>query len=113
MLYRKESEIQKECRHFLEEYHKAGKVYSLRTHPYRGKTKIGNYINTCRAGCPDFTVLVNGRYIGFEIKTEAKNSKQNEDQIKAQEQIEACKGYYFLIVDYTEIRDILDRFLNL
>lgn len=111
--HRKEREIQKECKHILEKYHEDNKVYSLRTHPYKGVTKTGAYVDTCRKGCPDFTVLINGRYVGFEIKTTAKHSKQDEKQVEAQEHIEKCGGYYFLVVDYTEVRDIVERLLKL
>lgn len=110
---RSEGEIQKECKYLLEIYHNKKKIYAMRTNPYKGITKSGAYIDTCRAGCPDFTVLVNGRYVGFEIKTEKKNSKQSETQREAEKQIIASGGYYFLIRDCTEIRDILDKFLKL
>ena len=69
---------------------------------YNGKrsfTKFG------ALGSPDIICVVNGRYIGLEVK--APKGKQNENQKKFQKELEKAGGIYILIHDVDELAKML------
>lgn len=104
---RKEAEIMKECKYMFSLLENQFPVYWLRTHPYTGLTRSGAFVDTCRKGCPDFTVLVNGKYVGFEVKRSDGKGKQSIVQKDAQKKIEDSGGLYFIVEDIMEVREIV------
>ena len=112
MLKRKESEIQKECLQMLQILENQGKIYFLRCNVFSGKIKRANgtdgFIKQAKAGAPDIIVCFDGKFIGFEIKTES--GKQSDLQKAAQIKIEKAGGKYFII---RSVRDMIYSLQNL
>ena len=112
MFHRDEGEILKECKYYLECLEQKEKLYWMRTHPFTGLTIHGRWIDTCRKGCPDLIVLYKGKFIGFEIKRVGKPCYISPEQKKTREQIEEAGGFYYIVQDYTEIRDKLKEIMR-
>lgn len=55
-------------------------------------------------GLPDIIVIINGHFVGLEVKREG--FKQTTDQIFMQQQIEDNGGYYYVVSTLEDIRKI-------
>jgi len=108
----KESDIQKECLHLLQILENQGQIYFIRCNVFSGKIKRANgtdgFIRQAKAGTPDIIICCEGKFIGFEIKTES--GKQSDLQKAAQLKIEKAGGKYFII---RSVRDLIYVFQNL
>lgn len=60
-----------------------------------GKHKIGNrYIRYGKNGSPDFICIINGLFVGIEVKDAA--GKQSNDQKEFERQCKESQGMYFI-----------------
>ena len=111
-LKQKESAIQKECLNLLQILENQGRIYFIRCNVFSGKIKRSNgsdgFIRQAKAGAPDIIVCFDGKFIGFEIKTES--GKQSDLQKAAQLKIEKSGGKYFII---RSVRDMIYVLQNL
>jgi len=112
MIKRRESEIQKEIINFLQILENRGLIYFIRCNVFSGKIKRANgtdgFIRQAKAGAPDIIICCEGKFIGFEIKTET--GQQSDLQKAAQIKIEKAGGKYFII---RSVRDLIYVFQNL
>ena len=98
-----ESQLQSKICDYLQ---KAGYCFSRinNTPVFDPKRKIfrsmGKYV---MRGFPDIVVIVCGRFVGLEIKSE--RGRQSDAQKLAQERIEKAGGYYCLINNWQEFSD--------
>ena len=105
----KEKQIQQMCLKYLEILESQGKLYFFRSGAGAVNTIRPNgskgFFKSGKAGVPDITVCYQGKFVGFEIKTE--NGKQSVPQQLAQAKIESNGGYYFLVTSLQELIEIL------
>lgn len=72
---------------------------------YKGKQR---FMRFGASGSPDIIAVINGRYIGFEIKDI--KGKQSENQILFQESLEKAGGAYHLIKTIDEFLNIIKNY---
>jgi hypothetical protein len=60
-------------------------------------------------GVPDILAVINGRFVGFEIKTP--RGRQSADQLFFQKRLERHKGKYFIIRSLDEAKEALATIL--
>lgn len=102
-----EKATQKACLDYLE----ALKIFHYRNNSgvtiseYKGKKRMIRFGAT---GSPDIIVVINGRYIGFEIKDV--KGKQSESQIAFQEALEQAGGAYHVIRSIDDFISIIDSY---
>lgn len=76
-----------------------GKAYFFRANSFAGRLVRYNgtqgHIHNAKPGCPDVIALINGRFVGIELKSFA--GRQSKEQKQAQERIEALGGIYRII----------------
>jgi len=82
-------------------------VYWFRSGSGAIKTEDGRYFKTGKRGCPDITVLFDGRYIGIEVK--GLKGKQKPEQKEAEQQIKRCGGEYYIVRSVDEVVNILKK----
>jgi len=112
--YRKNPEgiTQKRVLNFLDAIERRGyPIYYFRSSSGKVKTEKGNFFSSGRTGCPDITLLVNGTFIGIELKS--KVGTQREGQKEAQDLIEKAGGKYYLVRDPLELKKILSEYINI
>lgn len=93
----KESDLQKGV---LDLLNHISNTYFFRASSGLIRTERGNWFRTGRKGCPDICGVINGKFIGIEIKV-GKN-KLSVFQKKAKENIENAGG------EYWEVRSLAD-----
>lgn len=86
-------------------------VYWFRSNSFSGKIQRANgsegYIKNNKPGCPDITVLFQGRYIAVEVK--GLKGKQKPEQKEAEQQIKKCGGEYHIVRSVDEVINILKK----
>ncbi len=104
----KESDIQKAVLDYLRIKENQGKCYCYRTQAgavrvekagYKGFMKFG------RAGVPDITCVINGKFVGIEIKTST--GKMSEAQTEAKKAVEVAGGRYFVVRNLEDVQKII------
>ena len=105
-------EIQSEILSFLDGMETLAKkpIYYFRSGAGAFKTE-GGYFKTGRAGCPDITLVVNGKFIGIEVKAPGK--KQSEEQQKAEVLIKNAGAEYYVVTSATEVKTILAKEIDI
>ena len=98
-----EAMIQRACLDYLAWYSKSHKIYAFRSGAGMVKTEAGGVFRSGKPGVPDITVCQNG-FIGLEIKT--LKGRQSATQKKAEEEIKASGGKYFLVRSLEDIKRI-------
>jgi len=91
----KESEIQKQILDVLQLLENKGKVYCFKAAAGGIKTDTGRFFKTGKAGCPDIVCCIDGKFVGFEVKT--KKGRQTDNQVKAEEAIKKAGGSYLIL----------------
>lgn len=97
----KEKEIQK----IILEWLKWKKIFHYKSNNVGiFKRATGSYIPSGVIGLPDIICVVDGRYVGIEVK--AKYGKQSEGQKAFQENLEKAGGLYFLVYSLEELMNL-------
>lgn len=103
----KEVEIQKP----ILEYLTLRGIFHYRQNTGAFKREDGHFYRFGATGSPDIICVINGRYIGLEMKTPI--GKQSEHQKAFQEKLSEAGGIYFLVRSFDEaveaIEDALKR----
>lgn len=68
------------------------------------KQSTGQYIPSPSKGAPDIVAVIQGKYIGIEVK--APNGKQSENQVAFQSNLENAGGLYILAFS---VGDVIDK----
>jgi hypothetical protein len=106
-----EKDIQKAILDFLE-WQK--NIYFFRAGAGAVKTIRGNgstgYFKTGKKGLPDIILLINGYFIGLEVKRPS--GVQSEAQKSAQDDIEVAGGKYFLVRSIDDVEKIIKEYKN-
>ena len=98
-----ESQIQKAVIAFLS-YRKD--LYFFRAGSGTLQTERGSFFRTGKPGCPDIVICFEGRFIGFEIKTQT--GKQTLPQKETEKLINVLGGKYFVIRSVDEAINALE-----
>lgn len=69
------------------------------------KRATGTYIPSQALGSPDIVCVINGQYVGIEVK--APGGRQSEHQKEFQRQLEAAGGRYILAYSLDEVLERL------
>jgi hypothetical protein len=99
----RERDIQKQILDYLA-YQKD--IYFFRSGSGAFKTDQGRYFKTGKRGCPDITVVKNGKAIFLEVKN--KNGRLSPDQKQAQADIERAGGVYVVCRGLDEAMKIIN-----
>jgi hypothetical protein len=86
-------------------------IYYFRSGAGAVKTADGWFFKTGRPGCPDITLVVNGKFIGLEVKDVWK--KQSEGQKKAEKQIKFAWAEYYVVKSLEEVKRILAKEIDI
>lgn len=107
-----ENDIQKDILSFLKDMETLAKkpIYYFRSGAGAFKTE-GGFFKTGRAGCPDITLLVNGKFFGLEIKAPWK--QQSQAQKEAEQQIKNAGGEYFVVFSVAQVKTILAKEIDI
>lgn len=87
----KESDLVKMCLDYL----RMRKIFCYRNNTGGMKTERGGFIRFGAVGSPDIVMVINGKYIALEIKTE--KGQQSEGQKQFQQELEKAGGIYLLV----------------
>ena len=104
-----EKATQKACLDYLG----AAKIFHYRNNSgvtiaeYKGKKRLIRFGAT---GSPDIVAVINGRYIGFEVKDI--KGKQSESQVAFQEALERAGGAYHLIKSIDDFINIIATYTS-
>lgn len=75
-----------------------------------GSTMIGSFRKHSspyvKRGVPDIMIVVNGRLIGLEVKSET--GRQSQDQIDFQKDLERAGARYFLVRSIEDVEEALN-----
>jgi hypothetical protein len=80
-------------------------LYWFRSAAGQVKMESGRVFRTGRPGVPDISVVFKGQYFGLEVKTDT--GRQSDVQKRAQQDIEAAGGKYYIVRDMDELKGIL------
>ncbi len=106
----KESEIQKQILDYCTILEAQGRCFFFRSGAGAIQTKSGGYFKTGRAGVPDISIILKGgRYLGCEIKTREKSSKQSDKQKEVMNQIDKLDGIYMLVRSLQEFKKLFEK----
>jgi len=98
----KETEIQKQILDYL----RLKKVFCYRQNSGAFKTQSGHFYRFGTAGSPDIIAVINGKYIGIEVKLP--KGRQSQSQKDFQKQLENAGGEYILA---RNLSDIISKFV--
>jgi hypothetical protein len=79
-------------------------LYFFRSAAGQVKTESGRMFRTGRPGVPDISVIWRGQYYGLEVKTDT--GRQSDVQRRAQVDIEAAGGKYYIVRNMDELKRI-------
>lgn len=107
-----EKPIQKEILDFLEGMETLAKkpIYYFRSGAGAFKTE-GGYFKTGRAWTPDVTLVVNGKFIGLEVKAPGK--KQSAKQKEVEALITKAGGKYYVVYSVLQVKTILSMEIDI
>lgn len=104
MVIIREADLQKTILDYLT----AKRIFHWRNNS--GATKVGNrFVRYGLPGSPDVICVVKGQFIGIEVKGQDKRGvwgKQNENQVKFQQDLEKAGGKYILA---KSLNDVIEK----
>jgi hypothetical protein len=106
----KESVIQKQIIDYLQLLENQWQLYFFRSWSGLVKTANGNMFKTGKPWCPDLSVVIDGQYIGLEVKTQT--WKQSKSQKIAQELIENTWGLYYIVKSVEDVIWVFEECLE-
>ena len=86
----------------MEERHN---IYWFRSSSGAVRTSTNRYFKAGRPGCPDISLIFNGKYYGLELKSDT--GRQSQAQQYAQEAIEAAGGTYVIVRELADVKKLL------
>src|SRR3990167_6629608 len=86
------------------EYLRLRRIFHYRQNTGAFKTERGGFYRFGVSGAPDIVVVVNGRYIGLEVKMG--RNKQSIAQKKFQQELEQAGGLYWLV---HSLEDVIEK----
>lgn len=101
----KEALVKRAVCDYLQYLDNRSDLYFFRSGTGAIQTKSGSYFTTGRKGCPDITVLYNGRYIALECKSD--KGKLSAEQKITEAQIKDCGGEYYVIRTLDDVMKII------
>lgn len=114
MTKRKESDLNKAIKKYVELHVNKGLAYVVRNNTImatvlRSDGSTG-FIRNGRKGSPDLILCIRGRFIGVECKIGYNG--QSDDQKIAQQEIERAGGVYWMPRSFDGFKEMFDRFLH-
>jgi len=98
----KENILTKACLDYMISLENQGlPVMATRTNSGKILTRTGYAVQLCRAGYPDITCLIKGKFVGLECKT---GHNQTPEQKIIQKKIENAGGVYLIIRNIGELK---------
>jgi hypothetical protein len=91
----KEVDIQKAICTYLQMLENQNKLFFFRSGSGTVKTEKGSYFKSGKPGVPDISVIIDGRYIGLEVKTE--KGKLTQIQEDCHQAIERVGGRCYVV----------------
>jgi hypothetical protein len=85
-------------------------IYSFRSQAGAFKVE-GGFFKTGRTGLPDISLIVNGKYIGIEVKAPGK--KQSAGQVTAEKEIHNAGGEYWVVSTVLQVKTILSKHIDI
>lgn len=76
------------------DYLRAKRIFHYRNNTGAYKAEHGSFVRFGTVGSPDIICVINGQFIGIEVKS--LKGKQNPDQIQFQKSVEKAGGRYIL-----------------
>jgi hypothetical protein len=104
----KESEIQKAILDYLRLVCKIFCYKNNTTGIYKKSTN--SYIPSQSVGCPDITAIINGKYIGIEVKRPG--GKVSPEQLKFGEYIKEAGGEYWVVYSVEDCEEQIKKILE-
>ena len=101
LFYTKETQLQRDCLQYL----RAKGIFCYRQNSGALKTEKGFYRFTDINGLPDIIAIINGRYVGFELKLKGKYPSKT--QRATHEAIKKAGGEVYIIHDLNELKEIV------
>lgn len=101
----KETLIQAGIIEYLKMLDNMWKIYFFRSGAGAVRTHTGSFFKTWRKGCPDISVVLNGKYIGLEVKNE--KGRQSESQKIAEKDIKKAGWEYYIVKSVDDVIKIL------
>lgn len=98
-----ESEIQKAVLQFLS----VSRIFHYRNNSGAYLAEHGSYIRYGLPGSPDIIAVINGKYIGLEIKR--RKGKQDPDQVEFQRVLEKAGGEYYIVRSVDDVVSIIKQ----
>ena len=103
LFYTKETQLQKDCLAYL----RAKNIFCWRQNSGALKTEKGFIRFTDINGLPDIIAIINGRFVGFELKLKGKYPSKVQRQ--THKQIEKAGGKVYIIRDLNELKDAVEE----
>ena len=85
------------------------KSYFFRASSGLIRTEIGNYFRTGKKGCPDICGVLNGKFVGIEVKVG--KGKLSPFQKQAQEDIKKAGGIYVVARSLDDVEILINNLL--
>lgn len=102
-----EKDIQKSIIEYLEILQKTKKIWFKRTNQGAFKTESGGYFKaTSINGVPDIEVILEGIYIGLEVKTAT--GRLNKNQIETHRKIISAGGLVYVVRSLKDVQSIFE-----
>src|ERR1017187_9391474 len=83
------------------------RIFHYRQNSGTFRTEAGGFYRMGVAGAPDIVAMVNGVYIGIEVKDTKGN--QNANQIAFQRELEEAGGMYILATSIDDVQGGIER----
>ena len=103
LLYTKETHLQNDCLMYL----KAKKIFHYRQNSGALKTEKGFYRFTSISGLPDIISIINGKFVGFELKLKGNYPSRN--QKETHKKIKQAGGEVYIIHNLKELANAVER----
>ena len=103
LFYTKETQLQNDVIRFL----KAKNIFHWRQNSGALKTEKGFYRFTSITGLPDIISIINGRFVGFELKLKGKCLSHN--QKLTHKRIKEAGGRVYIIHDLNELEEAVEK----
>jgi len=103
LFYTKETQLQNDAIKFL----KARKIFHWRQNSGALKTEKGFYRFTSINGLPDIIAIINGRFVGFELKLKGKYPSR--EQKATHKRIKEAGGRVYIIHDLNELKEAVEN----
>lgn len=103
---RTEAMIQRAIMDYLETMSRRMPLYFFRAGSGAVKTQQGRYFKTGKPGVPDIVACLNGRWVGFEVKTA--KGRQSQAQKRAEQDIQWACGEYYVVRSVDDVRKVVE-----